>query len=338
FLNGCKKDASKSASNRTLNIDNFPYDPATCPAAGAVKQYSSVAGVLTSDWYITKPIFVPEVTALGKAHGGIQKIILGYQHGVALTGDGSVLLWGSDEGNRNGLNRNDIYQQVGIEGARPYVLCLDQDGRQPLTAGTDKDYRWPVNTGCTPVKAVSITSTQFAASLVTVDGKVIAWGSHLIGGAFATKAQTRGPAPKAYEGFFERDGIVNDWSRMHVVWDPALDPQNRKAVALTSNKDASTLILEDGEKRVWGENGAGAACGGYGYRSCMPDVWGKGTFGTTLPTPVYRASDPGGAGYYTYNTIPGLYIWPPLPVSNLNQRSGEGAFDYQMTCSVPPTN
>jgi alpha-tubulin suppressor-like RCC1 family protein len=344
FLNGCKQDPfSNRENNHTRNIDGFPYDPATCPASGVVHTpagyNNNLSGKLANDWYISKPVFVPEVTALGKAHRGIRKIILGYQHGVALAGDGSVILWGSDELNRNGLNRTELNGQVGIEGIRPYVLCLDENGRQPLTDGKKTDYRRPVNAGCTPVKAVSIASNQFAASLVTADGKVIAWGAHLIGGAFGVKAQLRGPAKNGYEGVYERDGIVNDRDMMHVVWEPALDaPRYRKAVAVTANKDASTLVLEDGEKRVWGENGGGAACGGYGYRSCMPSAWGQGTYGTTLPTPVYHANGAGGSGYYVHNTASDLYIWPPLPVGNLNLKSGEGAFDYQSRCLAPTTN
>jgi alpha-tubulin suppressor-like RCC1 family protein len=321
FLNGCKQDprnhGTNNRGNHTRNSENFNYDPATCPAAGAVYSYSYTAGVLENNWYVTKPIFIPELTALGKAHDGIKEIILGYQHGVALAYDGSVILWGSDEGNRNGANRTDR-TYTGIEGLRPYVLCLDADGRQALSPGKVGDDRYPVTTGCTPVKAQSIASGQFAASLVTDDGKVIAWGSYLLGGAFGTKAQSRGPAQSLDEGLFERDGYRNNLSLMHVVWDPALDvPKHRKAVAVGANKDSGILALEDESIYVWGENGGGGACGGYGYRSCMPGYWGSGTYGTAFPDATRDTRGANGPGYYMHNSLADLYIWPPLPVSNL---------------------
>jgi alpha-tubulin suppressor-like RCC1 family protein len=320
FLNGCKQDARKLGEyNHTRNSENFAYDPATCPAAGVVRTPSgsgNYAGVIANDWYITKPVFIPEVTSLGKAHGGIKEIILGYQHGVALTEDGSVLLWGSDEENRNGANRTDTGAHS-IEGLRPYVLCLDADGRQPLTPGKAGDDRRPVGAGCTPVKATSIASGQFAASLVTEDGKVIAWGSFLLGGAFGTTAQTRGPALHLDEGVFQRDGYRNNRSLMHVVWDPALDSKSRKARAVGANKDSSLMILDDGSLWVWGENGGGGACGGHGYSSCMPGYWGKGTYGAAFPDAAYQSKGPDGMGYYMHNSLTGLYIWPPLPVDNL---------------------
>jgi alpha-tubulin suppressor-like RCC1 family protein len=321
FLNGCKEDPRRHGTdnrgNHTRNSENFNYDPATCPAAGAVYSYSYTAGVLENNWYVTKPILIPELTELGRAHDGFQEIILGYQHGVALARDGSVILWGSDEGNRNGANRTDR-TYTGIEGLRPYVLCLDADGRQALSPGKVGDDRYPVTTGCTPVKATSIASGQFAGSLVTEDGKVIAWGSYLLGGAFGTKAQARGVAQHLDEGLFERDGYRNNLSLMHVVWDPALDkPDHRKAVAVGANKDSSILVLEDETVYAWGENGAGAACGGYGYSSCAPGAWGPGTYGSALPDAIRDTRGADGSGYYMHNTHSGLYVWPPLPVSNV---------------------
>jgi alpha-tubulin suppressor-like RCC1 family protein len=321
YLNGCKEDphtyGTNNRGNHTRNSENFPYDPATCPAA-PVYSYSHTAGVLENNWYVTKPIFIPELTALGKAHGGIKEIVLGYQHGVALAHDGSVLLWGSDEGNRNGANRTDR-TYTGIEGLRPYELCLDDNGRQALSPGKVGDDRYPVTTGCTPVKAKSIASGQFAGSLVTRDGKVIAWGSYLLGGAFGTKAQLRGPAQNLDEGLFERDGYRNNLSLMHVVWDPAKDSLHRKATVVGANKDSGILALEDGEIRVWGENGGGGACGGYGYRSCMPEFWGKGLYGAAFPDATKDTKAADGPGYYMHNSLADLYVWPPLPVSNLQK-------------------
>ncbi|MDR2092120.1 MAG: hypothetical protein LBP58_02210 [Azoarcus sp.] len=325
FLNGCKEDKLAGSANHTRNSENFNYDPATCPLPGTVyglTRNSNVSGVTTNNWYVTKPVFIPEVTKLGKEHGGIKDLVLGYQHGVALARDGSVILWGSDEENRNGANRGD-HIKTAIEGLRPYLLCLDADGRQALTPGKSGDDRRPLTTNCTPVKATSIASGQFAASLVTEDGKVIAWGSFLLGGAFGTTAQTRGPALHLDEGLFERDGYRNNRSLMHVVWDPALDPQNRKAVAVSANKDSSLLVLDDESVLVWGENGGGGACGGYGY-NCMKDgPWGKGTYAAAFPDATYQAKGANGIGYYMHNSLTGLYVWPPVEVDTLQTTVGE---------------
>jgi alpha-tubulin suppressor-like RCC1 family protein len=320
FLNG-----GKDVGGHTQNNENFAYDPATFPTStlagkgGSVVTYSSAAGRVGNDWYVVKPIFIPEVTKLGREHGGIKEIILGYQHGIALTQDNSVLLWGSDEENRNAASRGDD-----IEGLRPYELCLDANGRQPLSvAATKKDVQYPVSVGCTPVKAKSITSNQFAGSFVTTDGKVYAWGSHLIGGAFGTRAQRTGAAPNATTGTSdERDGYENVADTLRLVWDPALDePLYRKAWAVSSNKDASFLQLDDYTIWVWGENGGGAACAGYGYKDCGPNYWGPGTYGSTTPgttkKDATKAKDiptaPYGSGYYVDDGY-GLYVWPPLPI------------------------
>jgi alpha-tubulin suppressor-like RCC1 family protein len=326
FLNG-----GKDAGGHTQNNENFVYDPTTFPTStlagkgGSVVTYSSTVGRVSNDWYVVKPIFIPEVTKLGKEHGGIKEIILGYQHGVALTQDGSVLLWGSNEGNRNAAGRGDVGTRDDYkEGLRPYELCLDANGRQPLSAAaTKKDAQYPVSVGCTPVKANSITSGMFAGSFVTTDGKVYAWGSHELGGAFGTRAQRTGAAPNAGTGTSDqKDGYKNEANTLRLVWDPALDePLHRKAWAVSSNKDASFLQLEDYTIWVWGENGAGAACAGYGYKSCGPDYWGPGTYGSTLPSTTKKdatkARDiptaPYGSGYYIADGD-GLYVWPPLPV------------------------
>ncbi|MDR0634329.1 MAG: hypothetical protein LBF91_05060 [Azoarcus sp.] len=320
FLNGCKED---KLAGYTRNTDGFSYDPATCPAAGVVRKLGA------NNWYVTKPIFIPEVTRLGNEHGGIVDLILGYQHGVALARDGSVILWGSDEENRNGANRTD-HIKTAVEGLRPYVLCLDADGRQALAPGKPGDDRRPLTTNCTPVKATSITSGQFAASLVTEDGKVYAWGSALLGGAFGTKAQTRGPALYLDQGLFARDGYRNNFSLMQVVWDPALDSANRKAFAVSSSKDSSLVVLDDGSVLTWGENGGGAACGGYGF-NCAKDQWGKGTYGAAFPDATYQAKGAGGPGYYMHNSLTGLYVWPPLPVDNLQ---GIGDKGIKVRCVV----
>ncbi|GHT88031.1 hypothetical protein AGMMS49543_25440 [Betaproteobacteria bacterium] len=320
FLNGCQEDKLKGNTNHTRNNEGFPYDPETCPVPGAVLTYSKAAGLNGNDWYVVKPIFIPEVTALSKAHGGVRKLILGYQHGVLLAEDGSVILWGSDEGNRNGAGRID-WANTGIEGLRPYVLCLDANLRQPLPEGKNGDVsRRPLTEDsglCTNVKAVSITATQFASSLVTENGEIYAWGSFLLGGAFGTKAQLRGVAPKLDEGEYKQDGYRNNYSMLHLVWNPALDAAHRKAVAVGANKDSGITVLDDGTILTWGENGGGAACGGYGYKTCMPDYWGPKTYGAAFPDAVRDKKGPLGDGYYMHNAYADLYIWPPLPVSNL---------------------
>lgn len=98
------------------------------------------------------------------------------------------------------------------------------------------------------------------------DGTVWAWGENLWGGAFRLP-----------------DGSINNDNVLALVYDGSRGP----ATAVGGTKDTSSLSLIDGTIWTWGENGAGAACGGRTYGTCPQSVTATGT-----PN--------------------GLYVWPPI--------------------------
>lgn len=124
-------------------------------------------------------------------------------------------------------------------------------------------------------------STQY----ITEDGTAWAYGNNLWGGVFSLDLPNRRP--------------TNNGHLTGKVWDPTQDSAARQAVLIGGNKDSASLVLDDGTILSWGENGGGAACGGYTYASCK-DAAGKGASTTA-----------DGLG------TSGLYVWPPAVISGI---------------------
>lgn len=123
-------------------------------------------------------------------------------------------------------------------------------------------------------------STQY----ITDDGTAWAYGNRLWGGAFSLNYGSRTPA--------NSDHLTGK------VWDPAQDSSKRKALMIGGNKDSASVVLDDGTILSWGENGGGAACGGYTYAACLDK---SGNVASVVP---------GG-------TPNGLYVWAPAVIEGI---------------------
>lgn len=123
-------------------------------------------------------------------------------------------------------------------------------------------------------------STQF----ITEDGTVWAYGNNLWGGAFSLNVPARTP--------------VNTQHKTGKIWDPSADENGRKAILIGGNKDSASLVLDDGTILSWGENGGGAACGGYTYGGC-------------------KDADGNNASVTAGGAVNGLYVWPPAKISGI---------------------
>ncbi len=122
-------------------------------------------------------------------------------------------------------------------------------------------------------------STQY----ITEDGTAWAYGNNQWGGAFSLNYGNRTPV--------NRDHLTGK------IWDPAQE-DGRKAVLIGGNKDSASLVLEDGTILSWGENGGGAACGGYDYARCL-DKNGNVASVTATGSPN------------------GLYVWAPAVIEGI---------------------
>lgn len=105
-----------------------------------------------------------------------------------------------------------------------------------------------------------------AGKALKADGTVWAWGASLWGGAFRLPG-----------------GALNTTNALAMVYDGS----RGRAISVGGTKDTASYTLIDGSLWTWGENGAGAACGGRTYSSCPNSVTATGA--TT-----------------------GLYVWPAI--------------------------
>ncbi|WP_156027356.1 hypothetical protein [Mycetocola saprophilus] len=132
---------------------------------------------------------------------------------------------------------------------------------------------------------VVASSSRFGSTqYITKDGAAWAYGNRLWGGAFSLDNTQAKPT--------NGDDLTGK------VWDPQADPKKRKAVQVGGNKDSATILLDDGTVLSWGENGGGAACGGFTYANCKT---ADGSVATVTAT--------GGTS--------GLYVWPLTLVTGI---------------------
>lgn len=123
-------------------------------------------------------------------------------------------------------------------------------------------------------------STQY----ITEDGTAWAYGNRLWGGAFSLEYGKRTPP--------------NTGHLTGKIWDPSQDREKRKALMIGGNKDSASVVIDDGTILSWGENGGGAACGGFTYGNCRD---ASGNVASVVP---------GG-------TPNGLYVWAPAVIAGI---------------------
>ncbi|MBL3699783.1 hypothetical protein D3228_08990 [Leucobacter luti] len=137
------------------------------------------------------------------------------------------------------------------------------------------------------LKATGVTSASArfgSTQYITEDGTAWAYGNRLWGGVFSLNYGQRTPTNNAHA--------------TGKVWDPAQESSGLKALFIGGNKDSASLVLEDGTILSWGENGGGAACGGYTYAQC------KDKSGNT-------------ASVTATGTTNGLYVWQPAVIAGI---------------------
>lgn len=137
------------------------------------------------------------------------------------------------------------------------------------------------------LKATGVTaaSARFGSTqYITEDGTAWAYGNRLWGGTFSLNYGQRSPA--------------NDSHLTGKIWDPAQEPSGQRALFIGGNKDSASLVLEDGTIMSWGENGGGAACGGYSYGNCKDK---SGNVASVVPN-----GNPNG-----------LYVWTPAVIEGI---------------------
>lgn len=229
----------------------------------------------TSESYCYAPIQVPALTKVVKENG-FSKFAEGYQFGVLLDEHKKVWIWGSSA------------NKVGMPDSEANSNAVWQSEPSVFTATT--------NTGkvFTADNIVDINGGFHAGQMVTEDGYLYAWGEAYLGGAhMADLSPTSNASP------------WNSGHRVGIVWDPTLDPQHRKVVAVGGNKDGANANLDDGTIYSWGENGGGAALGGRGYLGRT--VCTEGLPGCVSPKISMVGNRAQG----------GLYVWPATFVPDI---------------------
>ncbi|RBP97464.1 hypothetical protein CRD60_06780 [Bifidobacterium aemilianum] len=248
--------------------------------------------------YCYQPVQVPSLTKVVRENGA-SKFAEGYGFGSLLDSKNNLWVWGSAN-YRVGMP--DAANQGGdtIWDSTPHIFSAKTDTGSRIE-GTN---------------VIDMNATYHSGQFVTGDGYVYGWGEANIGGA-----NTPNLAP---------DGVT-PWNSEHrpgIVWDPTTDPQHRKAIRVGGNKDAANFNLDDGSIYSWGENGGGAALGGWGYGSTKEfEVCAYGVPGCVSPKIYYTGSP---------RDQSGITIWPAVFVPGIQnvgkyQKVVKNAYPFQGT-------
>lgn len=142
-----------------------------------------IALLLIQSFLITVPY--DNVSAQGSFHpalsdrwGGVQQIAGGRYHSLALTADGEVLAWGSNQGGRTTVPVEAQSSIVSVSAGQDHSLALTSGGEVIAWGGGRFGEANVPAEAKSDIIAIAAGPTAFYSLALTSSGKVIAWGSN----------------------------------------------------------------------------------------------------------------------------------------------------------------